>query len=287
MDKIWDSVEELRDHLLLDKNDYGTQVVATSMPADPLHVGHVRCLKQASMMGDRLVVIVNGDNFLRRKKGYVFMPLAERLEIIASVGFVNCVLPWESDSQNVAGAIEGLRPDVWVKGGDRTADNLDPEETAACERVGARIFTGVGGTIKKNSSSKLVARFAHSDEKRLCIDVDGVLAIPKGDYCERKPYPFVRDYLLKLRERGFTLVICTARYMSLFDGDQTLARERGWAELRDWLIRYEIPYDQIYLGKPSSKLYLDDRAFTVQSELGECDWESLLHLLDDSENGGV
>lgn len=134
-------------------------VVAVSGGFDPLHVGHVRYLLAARALGDRLVVIVNGDGFLMRKKGFVAMPLAERLEMLGAVRGVDAVLPWDDGSPTVTGALELLRPDVFAKGGDRNAPSNVPE-FAACRRLGCRVEFGVGGFDKANGSRALAARIA-------------------------------------------------------------------------------------------------------------------------------
>ena len=63
--------------------------VAVSGGFDPIHVGHARMFKEARALGDKLVVIINNDHWLRAKKGYVFMPQTQRKELIASFPFVD------------------------------------------------------------------------------------------------------------------------------------------------------------------------------------------------------
>src|SRR3989339_1994930 len=58
------------------------KVVMVSGGFDPVHIGHVRLFKEAKKLGDELVVYINNDNWLRMKKGFVFMPERERKEII-------------------------------------------------------------------------------------------------------------------------------------------------------------------------------------------------------------
>lgn len=126
-----------------------------------MHVGHLRCLLDSAEFAmkagvkTRLAVIVNGDGFLLRKKGYAFMPLAERMEIIAGVRGVDYVVPWDDGGQTVVGAIEILKPFAFTKGGDRDAAANVPEFDV-CERLGTRVIFGVGGG-KIQSSSDLVA----------------------------------------------------------------------------------------------------------------------------------
>jgi cytidyltransferase-like protein len=132
--------------------------VATSGGFDPLHVGHLRCIQQsgeiARSSGVPLVVIVNGDGFLQRKKGFAFMPIEERLEIISGIAGVDAVIPWDDGTQFVTGALEILRPIVFTKGGDRDSAQNVPEFDL-CEKIGCKVQFGIGGG-KIQSSSDLV-----------------------------------------------------------------------------------------------------------------------------------
>ena len=142
----------------------------TSGGFDPLHVGHLRCINETAKLANDpattpsnlkglVVVVVNADSFLIRKKGYAFMPLAERMEIINSIDGVDFVVPWEADwpDQTVIGALEILRPNFFTKGGDRFDASTIPEwET--CQKIGCEILTGVGEGGKIQSSSELVLK---------------------------------------------------------------------------------------------------------------------------------
>lgn len=143
-----------RDNLETHKS---SNLIATSGGFDPCHIGHIRCLQEAASMkndGGALVVIVNGDSFLLRKKGYVFMPLAERLEMIAAIKGIDFVVPWDDGSQFVTGALEIIRPNIFAKGGDRSSVENVPEYDA-CQMIGCTVVFGVGGTEKLQSSSWL------------------------------------------------------------------------------------------------------------------------------------
>jgi len=123
-----------------------------------MHVGHLRCLQESAIIANNhklpLVVIVNGDGFLQRKKGFSFMPEAERAEIIAGVAGVDAVVTWDDGTQFVTGALEILRPVFFTKGGDRDSAANVPEFDL-CERIGCKVVFGVGGS-KVQSSSDLV-----------------------------------------------------------------------------------------------------------------------------------
>jgi D-beta-D-heptose 7-phosphate kinase/D-beta-D-heptose 1-phosphate adenosyltransferase len=156
MAEIFESVEDLRTHTEI----YNERLIVTSGGFDPMHVGHLRCLIESADLAQkiggkiRLAVIVNGDGFLLRKKGYAFMPEAERLEIIAGVKGVDYVVPWDDGGQTVTEALRILKPFAFTKGGDRDAATNVPEFDL-CEEMGTQVIFNVGGG-KIQSSSTLV-----------------------------------------------------------------------------------------------------------------------------------
>jgi len=135
------------------------RVVAVSGGFDPLHVGHVRMIQAAAKLGTRLVVIVNGDEFLVRKKGYAFMPLAERIEIIRALRDVDEVVAAVDTDQTVRATLRVVKPDVFANGGDRR-EAEDIPEAAVCRELGIEMVFNVGGG-KVQSSSDLVQRSGH------------------------------------------------------------------------------------------------------------------------------
>ena len=156
MSEIFESVHDLRDHADI----YNERLIVTSGGFDPMHVGHLRCLIESAALAKKvggrtkLAVIVNGDGFLLRKKGYAFMPEAERLEIIAGVNGVDYVVPWDDGGQTVTEALRVLKPFAFTKGGDRDAASNVPEFDL-CESMGTQVIFNVGGG-KIQSSSDLV-----------------------------------------------------------------------------------------------------------------------------------
>lgn len=135
------------------------KTVAVSGGFDPLHIGHLRMFQEARDLGDRLVVIVNNDNWLKTKKDFVFMAEDERAEIIRSYAFVDQVIVTDhidnDPDRSVCRALEQLKPDIFANGGDRYGSNIP--EFELCQRLGIEMAFLVGGA-KTRSSSHLTNR---------------------------------------------------------------------------------------------------------------------------------
>ena len=135
------------------------KIVAVSMGADPLHIGHVRHIIDAKKLGDRLIVILNNDNWLKNKKGYVFMPENERAQVVMAVRGVDGIMLTKhkigDEDRSVARELEILKPDIFAKGGDRNLDNIPESEKKVCEKFNIKVVSGVGGD-KVQSSSWLI-----------------------------------------------------------------------------------------------------------------------------------
>lgn len=117
---------------------------------------------------------------------------------------------------------------------------------------------------------------------RIVFDVDGVICDHSGMklYQYRDPYPHAVKMLRKLKAEGHTIVLQTARYMKQTDGDQEESDIRGRVQLMAWLKHHDIPCDEIFFGKSSADIYVDDRACRVESDKGMIDWaETFLPLL--------
>lgn len=123
---------------------------------DPLHVGHVRLIKEAAKHG-KLIVILNSDEWLVRKKGYAFMDWESRAEILRAIEGVHRVVPVDDSDGTVLKGLQEIHPDYFANGGDRTPENT-PEMVFCLDR-GIKPLWGIGGG-KVASSSDLV-RAAH------------------------------------------------------------------------------------------------------------------------------
>ena len=123
---------------------------------DPVHSGHIAYLEAARQLGDILVVGVNSDAWLERKKGRAFMPLLERTTILRSLRGVDFVIDFDDRDGSARRAIEMTRQSypqdriIFANGGDRTDANI-PEMDVQDANLEFRF--GVGGEHKRNSSS--------------------------------------------------------------------------------------------------------------------------------------
>lgn len=134
-------------------------IVAVSGGFDPVHIGHVRLFQKARKLGHRLVVILNNDNWLMNKKGFVFMKQNERKEILLALDCVDSVVitshTKHDPDTSVCRALAKIKPDIFANGGDRKRGNV-PED-AVCSQLGIKMVYNVGGG-KVQSSSWLTAK---------------------------------------------------------------------------------------------------------------------------------
>jgi len=132
-------------------------IVAVSGGFDPIHIGHVRLMQEAKALGHKLLVFVNSDEFLIRKKGRAFMSLADRMEIISSFACVDEVHPVIDEDQSVCKTLEKHRPHIFANGGDRFTDNIP--EAIICKELGIKTIFNVGKGGKVRSSSDLLYKY--------------------------------------------------------------------------------------------------------------------------------
>jgi cytidyltransferase-like protein len=130
------------------------KIVVVSGGFDPLHSGHIKLIKEARLLGDMLIVGINSDEWLSRKKGRAFMPWTERLCVLNNLSAVDEVYTFNDDDGTACHLLQQVRahyPDakiIFANGGDRTSTN-SPEMTVD----GVEFVFGVGGENKANSSS--------------------------------------------------------------------------------------------------------------------------------------
>jgi D-beta-D-heptose 7-phosphate kinase/D-beta-D-heptose 1-phosphate adenosyltransferase len=141
------------------------KVIAISGGFDPIHVGHVRMIQSAAELGE-VVVILNTDAWLLRKKGYTFMKWQERAEILKAINGVTIVVPAKDYDGSVCESLIDLKDVLGLSyfgnGGDRKKVNTP--EINVCDKLGIQLVWNLGGG-KVQSSSDLVRKFKKVQNK--------------------------------------------------------------------------------------------------------------------------
>lgn len=138
------------------------KVVIATGGFDPIHSGHIEYLNKAKALGDLLVVGINSDEWLRRKKGKEFLSSNEREIILSNLKSVDKVITFDDSDNSAKDAIiktRAIYPSakiIFVNGGDRTKTNI-PEMDVKDDNV--EFVFDVGGEDKKNSSSWILKKW--------------------------------------------------------------------------------------------------------------------------------
>jgi len=137
-------------------------VVTISGGFDPIHIGHIRYIKESRQLGNELIIILNNDHWLMHKKGFVFMPEKERKELLEAINGVSRVVltdhkPKDPD-RSVSRALRKIKPHLFANGGDRKPTGDPAPEVAVCEELTIEMVYNVGRGGKVQSSSWLTAR---------------------------------------------------------------------------------------------------------------------------------
>ena len=213
---------------------------------DPVHSGHIAYFKAAKALGDMLIVGLNSDEWLQRKKGRAFMPWNERLAVVNNLAMVNEVYTFDDDDGSARQFIHQVRshyPDadlVFANGGDRTATNI-PEMDVADSRC--EFVFGVGGEQKKNSSSWILEEWkaprthrawghyrvlhevgSHTKLKELTVSPKTCLSMQR--HSERAEFWFVAQGQATV----YTLDSSTDRDLK----DQMTVHESCWINRSEW-----------------------------------------------------
>ncbi|HTL39652.1 MAG TPA: adenylyltransferase/cytidyltransferase family protein [Methylomirabilota bacterium] len=148
-------------------------VVAVSGGFDPIHPGHIRMFQAAKQLGDKLVVIVNNDNWVLKKKKFVFMHDAERKEVLEAIKYVDEVVitkhPKNPEDMSVSAELLRIKPDIFANGGDRHKGNVP--EVEACKKIGCKMVDNVGKGGKIQSSSELVDKAVKAAPRKISVHI--------------------------------------------------------------------------------------------------------------------
>tara|TARA_A100001015_G_C14942208_1_gene693056 strand:- start:490 stop:1263 length:774 start_codon:yes stop_codon:yes gene_type:complete len=173
------------------------KIIVVSGGFDPVHSGHIAYFKSAKLLGDRLIVALNSDNWLKNKKNKFFMPFNERKIIIENLSMVDDVIDFMDDeygsAKNALKKIKKMYPNddiVFCNGGDRDENNIPEMEVKDID-----FKFGIGGSNKINSSSWILKDYQFDQEERIW----------------GKFYNLYQDNFLKVKE----LIIAPGKGMSL------------------------------------------------------------------------
>ena len=156
-------------------------VVAVSGGFDPIHPGHIRLFKEAKALGDKLVVILNNDNWLLNKKKFIFMSATERKEVIMSIRYVDDVYitghPKNPEDMSVSAELKYLKPDIFANGGDRDKKDAKAKSSSLnkdqelCAQLGIKMVFNVGKGGKIQSSSDLVEKVVKTAPRKVAVKI--------------------------------------------------------------------------------------------------------------------
>ena len=139
---------------------------------DPIHSGHIRYFERAKDLSDYLVVGLNTNEWLTRKKGQYFLPWVERADIIRHLHMVDSVISWDDADDSACGAIakclEISDKVIFCNGGDRIKTNT-PEIKGYGDDPRVEFKFAIGGDDKMNSSSWILNDYFNRQRKLLGI----------------------------------------------------------------------------------------------------------------------
>ena len=141
----------------MNKEDWIKNVIIVSGGFDPVHKGHIRMFREAANLGAQVIVGLNSDDWLTRKKGKPFMKFEERKEILEGFKYISQVIPFDDSDDTACDLIEKVndmydtdQKIYFANGGDRGKDNVPEVDT--CKESGVIMLWGVGGGKIQSSS---------------------------------------------------------------------------------------------------------------------------------------
>jgi cytidyltransferase-like protein len=147
-------------------------VVVVSGGFDPIHEGHVHLINEANNLAkskyDSVVVGLNSDDWLIRKKGFFFMNLNERIAVMSAIKGVLEVMPFNDRDGTAVDLLNKVKKQyinhdiLFANGGDRGPSNI-PEN----DIEGIQYHFGIGGDYKSNSSTDILKRYEDSVRRKV------------------------------------------------------------------------------------------------------------------------
>ena len=138
---------------------------------DPVHVGHLRMFQDAKKLSDNVILLLNNDEWLIKKKGKQFMNQNQRKEILDEFSSISEVIIQKSNDKSSSKAIEDFvnnnpnKKICYCNGGDRS-NIKNIHESEICRKLDVDLQFGVGGVVKIESSSELTKNYLGNVEKR-------------------------------------------------------------------------------------------------------------------------
>ncbi|MEK7138775.1 MAG: adenylyltransferase/cytidyltransferase family protein [Patescibacteria group bacterium] len=218
------------------------KIVAVSGGMDPIHIGHVRLIQSAKKLGDKLVVILNNDNWLKKKKTHIFMHQKERKEILESIEGVGEVILTSHkpnpEDMSVSKELAKIKPNIFAKGRNGRKEEEIPE-AEICKKIGCKILFNVGRGGKIQSSSRLLAEYVEKlkparklDVKKALDELKTVFARSKIRFPEKLRLKTSKIiFQLMNRKRGFGLFIILGwenkwnKYIDMPDAKQDIYKK--------------------------------------------------------------
>ena len=165
-------------------------------------MGHIKMLREAKKLGDELVVILNNDHWLKKKKTHILMPQKEREEILRSIKWVDKVVvtshPKNPKDVSVSKEILRIKPDIFAKGGNRKGEKNVPE-AEACKKIGCKIVFNVGPGGNFKYSSLLLAKYVNKVKPARKLNIQKILDELKIKF-EKSRIKFPEELRIKTAE---------------------------------------------------------------------------------------
>ena len=225
--------------------------IFTTGTFDVLHYGHINLLERAKALGDYLIVGLN----VTKNGKETYYSYEDRKRMLQAIRYVNEVVPIEKQEDKYKYLDEA---DLFVLGSDYIGYSDIPEIEKHCKVV---FFDRT-----PNVSSTQVKRHLSDTTKynTFVIDIDDTICFTENrDFKNSKPYQEVTNKINELYDKGWKIVLCTARgaksCATLLERE---AKYRGITET--WLRKHNVKYNDLLFGKPNADYYVDDKNISIE-----------------------